>query len=223
MASLSVADVAGELAISPRRVRQLLAGGQLVGERLGRDWVIERARIEHYRRRRHLAGRPWLPASAWAVLAIAGGGGSELSPVDRSRARHRLTEHGLVELIDRLVVRAEHRSFYGHPAVLQRLRNEQGAVRGGVSAAADHDVDLVGDDLLELYLRTQRHDALVERYALDGDAERPNVLIHAVDDAVWPFDADVDVAPWPVMVVDLLESDDERARRAGRELADRHS
>lgn len=199
----------------------MLADGQLVGERLGRDWVVDRARIDHYRRLRHLSGRPWRPISAWAVLAVAGGGGTEFSPVERSRARHRLAEHGLVELVDRLDTRAERRSFYGHPAVLQRLRHEQGAVRGGVSAAADHDVDLVGGDLLEIYLPEQRLDALVERYALDDDAERPNVLIHAVDNAVWPFDAHVDVAPWPVVVVDLLESDDERARRSGRELAER--
>jgi hypothetical protein len=223
MTSVSVANVASELGISPRRVRQMLADGQLVGERIGRDWVVDRARIEHARRLRHLAGRPWRPASAWAVLAIAGGGGSEFSPVVRSRARHRLAERGLVELVDRLVARAERRSFYGHPAALQRLRQEQGAVRGGVSAAAVHDVDLVGGDLLEIYFPEQRLGALIERYALDDDAERPNVLIHAVDDAVWPFDAGVEFAPWPVVAVDLLESEDERARRAGRELAERHS
>jgi hypothetical protein len=201
----------------------MLADGQLVGERIGRDWVVDRARIELARRRRHVAGRPWLPASAWAVLAVASGGGSYLSPVDRSRARHRLAEHGLVELVDRLVARAEGRPFYGHPAALPCLGHEEGGVRGGVSAAADHGVDLVGGDLLEIYFPEQRLGALIERYALDDDAERPNVLVHAVDDAVWPFDAGVEFAPWPVVAVDLLESEDERARRAGRELVERHS
>jgi hypothetical protein len=60
---------------------------------------------------------------------------------------------------------------------------------------------------------------VVQRYALEEDPERPNLLLRVVDDDVWPFEAGTNIAPRPVVAVDLLESDDDRSRRAGLELA----
>jgi hypothetical protein len=143
--------------------------------------------------------------------------------VERSRARKRLAQHGLVGLVGRLRSRADLERFYVHPSALDRLVREAGVVRGGVSAASEHAAGLIAGDLVEAYVPRRRLAALVKRYAMEADAERPNVLLRVVDDDAWPFAGDAEVAPWPVVAVDLLEADDERSKRAGRELIERHS
>jgi len=69
MSMLGVAEAAAELGVSPRRVRPMLADGVLAGERVGRAWVIDFNDLEHVEHHRPEVGRPWSPASAWAVLA----------------------------------------------------------------------------------------------------------------------------------------------------------
>ena len=216
---VSVVDAAEYLEVSPRRVRRMLADGRLAGRQIGREWAIERRALENLRRHRGPVGRPWRASSAWAVLAIANGDGSDLSPVDRSRARRRFAEHGLVGLVARLGARAEMRRFYGHPSVLAPLAAEPDVVRSGVSAAANHGADIVASDFLEAYVPAARIAVLISQYGLDPDAERPNVVLRVVDEAVWPFAPEMDMAPQSVVAVDLLEADDERSRRAGAELA----
>lgn len=222
MTVVSVVEAAEYLEVSPRRVRRMLADDLLAGRQIGREWAIERRALENLRHHRGPVGRPWRASSAWAVLAVAKGDGSDLSPMDRSRARHRLAEHGLVGLVARLGARAEMRRFYGHPSVLEPLAAEPGVVRSGVSAAANHGADIVASDFLEAYVPAARIAALISQYGLDPDAERPNVVLRVVDEAVWPFAPEMDMAPRSVVAVDLLEADDERSRRAGAELADAH-
>ena len=217
MSLLAAADAAKELGVSERRVRQMLADGVLPGERVGRAWVIEPEAVRQLAGRRPKAGRPWKAASAWAVLALAGNDDIDLSPTERSRARRRAGQ-GLANLIGRLGSRAERRSFYAHPSVHGSLGNDPGVVRSGVSALSEHKVDLIAADLLEAYIPASSLPHLVARFALDDEAERPNVLLRVVDDSVWPFEAHGAVAPLPVVAIDLLESHDERSRRAGAEL-----
>ena len=223
MKVLSVAQAAEELGVSPRRVLQLLAAGHLRGEQLGWGWALDQSDVDRLRNHRGVAGRPWSPASAWAVLALANGDQPHGSPVERSRARQRLAQHGLAGLVDRLRARAEAQRFYAHPAVLERLILAKGVVRGGVSAASEHDAGLIAHDLVEAYVARRRLPAMADRYALDPDGERPNVLLHVVEDVVWRFADDASVASWPVVAVDLIEADDERSQRAGRELIERRS
>jgi excisionase family DNA binding protein len=216
---VNVAEAAEYLEVSPRRVRRMLADGLLAGHQIGREWAIERRALENLKRHRGPVGRPWSASSAWAVLAIADGDSLDLSPVDRSRARRRLAERGLAGLVARLGARAEMRRFYGHPSVLEPLAAEPSVVRSGVSAGADHGVDIVASDFLEAYVSEARIAALINQYGLDADAERPNVVLRVVGDAVWPFSPEMDVAPRSVVAVDLLEAEDERSRRAGAALA----
>jgi excisionase family DNA binding protein len=217
--NLSVAAAAQRLGVSDRRVRQLLAAATLRGERVGRDWVVDSGDLERHRRARRHAGRPWRPAAAWAVLALADGQDPDVPAVERSRARRRLADHGLVGLADRLRHRARLQRFYGHPAAVERLLGEPGVVAGGVTAAGGHGVGLIGGDVNEAYVPRGHFATVVKRYALEEDPERPNLLLRVVDDDVWPFEAGTNIAPRPVVAVDLLESDDDRSRRAGLELA----
>ncbi|MDJ0497497.1 MAG: helix-turn-helix domain-containing protein [Acidimicrobiia bacterium] len=216
---VSVVEAAEYLEVSPRRVRQMLADDLLAGRQIGREWAIERRSVESLKQHRGPVGRPWRASSAWAVLAIADGAGSDLSPMDRSRARRRLAGQGLVGLAARLGARAEMRRFYGHPSVLGPLAAEPEVVRSGVSAAADHGADIVASDFLEAYVPAARIPAIINQYGLDPDAERPNILLRIVDEAAWPFAPEMDMASRSVVAVDLLEADDERSRRAGAELA----
>ena len=220
MEVMNVARAAEVLDVSPRRVRQLLESGQLAGQQLGRSWVIDRSDID--RLRRNGAGRPWSSSSAWAVLELAAGHEPELSPVERARARGRLADHGLGGLLVQLRTRADRREVYAHPSVLNGIVGDGRVVRGGVSAAHEHQADLIAQDAAEVYVRASEVAELVESYALDEDADRPNVILHVVDDEVWPFGDQQQVVSWPVVAVDLLDADNERSQRAGRELIERH-
>ena len=217
MSMLGVVEASVELGVSPRRVRQMLADGVLAGERVGRAWVIGSEQLHQPGHRRPEVGRPWSPASAWAVLAMADGEKPILSPVERSRAGKRLAE-GLQSVSGRLGARAERRSFYAHPSVLGRLADVPGVVRAGISAGSAHGVDLVVGGEFEGYVRDRDLDGLVSRYGLDSDAARPNVLLRVVDDIAWPFQPGQGSAGRSVVAVDLLESDDPRTYRAGAEL-----
>lgn len=217
MSILGVAEAAEELGVSPRRVRQMLADDVLAGERVGRAWVIESEQLRQVEHRRPEVGRPWSPASAWALLALADGEDPDLSPVNRLRARKRLAE-GLDVVAGRLVARADLRRFYAHPSVLDWLVDAPAVVRGGISAAAEHGADLVAGDGFEGYVRAGDLDDLVSQFGLDDQAARPNVLLRVVDDAVWPFQSSQVAAGRAVVAIDLLESDDPRSRRAGADL-----
>jgi hypothetical protein len=195
----------------------MLAHGVLAGERVGRAWVIDSNDLRQVEHRRPEVGRPWSPASAWAVLALADGEDPDLSPVERSRARRRLAQ-GLDVVAGRLSARAELRRFYAHPSVLDRLAAAPAVVRGGISAAAEHGADLVATDGIEGYVRANDLDQLVAKFSLDDEAGRPNVVLRVVDDAAWPFRPGQVVAGRAVVAVDLFESDDPRSRRAGADL-----
>ncbi len=112
--------------------------------------------------------------------------------------------------------------MYAHPSALGRISSEADVVRGGVSALNEHGVDLIVSDEAEIYVRASKVADLVDRYALDPHADRPNLVVRVVDDGVWLFGEGEKVASWSVVAVDLLDANDERSRRAGLELIERN-
>lgn len=220
MSLIGVVEAAEELGVSPRRVRQMLAEGNLRGERVGRAWVVEHEALERAAAKRPEVGRPWRAEAVWAFLALASGREIDVSPVDRLRLRRRL-EDGVRANLGRLRARSDEHRVYGHPSVLQPILQLAGVVRSGVSAAVDYSIDVVAQEVAEAYVRSSELRDLVERFALDESSDRPNLILRAVDDAAWPFEAGDEVAPPIVAAVDLLEADDERSRRAGVDLLER--
>jgi len=195
----------------------MLADGAIDGVRVGRAWVVgaeELRRVGHSRPR---VGRPWSASSGWAVLALADGKSSVLSPVDRSRAKKRLAL-GLDKFVEQLGARAERRSFYVHPSILEQLGESPNVVRGGVSAAAAIGADIVAQGEFEGYVSSRHISELVSAFGMDQQGERPNVVLRVVDDSLWPFEPGQRVAGRAVVAVDLVESDDPRSRRAGMNL-----
>lgn len=217
MALVGVQTAAKRLGVSPRRVRQMIADKKLPARRVGRAWAIDERDIKPSARRP--AHRPWKPASAWAVLAAAEGSSPPhpMAAHDRHRARKRAAE-GLPAIAGQLSERAERRSFYAHPADLPRILSSAGAVRAGASAAADHGIDLVGGGPDEVYVSESALARIAASHHIEERSERPNLIMRVIADADWPFPDGAQAAPLAVAAVDLLESDDERARRAAAEI-----
>lgn len=216
---MGVAKAADELGVSDRRVRQMLLDGLIPGERVGRSWVLDEQVVREHAKNKARVGRPWSPSSAWAVLAVADGKEASGSAVEQHRARKRL-EMGIESIRGQLANRAERRLFYAHPSLLEAVLSFPGFVASGVSALVPNSIDLVVADQIEGYVAESELAALVDAFALDGESERPNIHLRVVNDDCWPFAAGQRSAPMPVVAADLLESDDERTRRAGLELLD---
>jgi hypothetical protein len=50
--ALTVREASGPMAVGHRQVRRLAAGGQIIAEKLGRDWAIDAAAAEDYGKQR---------------------------------------------------------------------------------------------------------------------------------------------------------------------------
>ena len=215
-------EASQELGVSPRRVRQFLEQGVLPGQRIGGRWIVADHALEIFGTQERSAGRPWSSAAAWAVLAELAELNLDISPVQRSRARQRLRNNTLVEVVPQLRRRAKAMSYYAHPSALERIRLEEPVVLGGVSAAPHVKADLIDpNDHLEAYIRERDLEGLVRRFALNADAERPNVVLRVVTTELWPFAPDTRFCPPVVVALDLIETSDSRSRRAGFDLLQR--
>jgi len=159
--------------------------------------------------------------NAWALLArLSGAGWPELSPWDRSRLKQRLAKRSLLSLADDLRDRAEPQLFRGDERLLERLRDDPAIVLSGVNAAVEYGVDIRAPGVVEAYVNRDRVRDLVYRFALrPAEIADANVVLRVVEEAV--PQAKPRVAPIAAVALDLLESSDDRSRRAGRELARR--
>ena len=198
----------------------MLSDGTLDGHRVGRGWVIEERSIRTAAASRRPAHRPWTARSAWSVLALADGMEPRCTSYERSRAKRRLAV-GLPNLLDRLGSRARRLSFYTHPGTRDRIAVQPGVVRTAASAAPEHALGIVGSGPLDAYLKSSDLQAIRDAFVMEERSERANVVFRVVEDQMWPFPEGAAVAPPAVVAVDLLESEDERSRRAGTELLQR--
>jgi hypothetical protein len=154
---------------------------------------------------------------AWAVLLLASGDDSAAQDAagrDRywSRVRGWLREHSLREHAARLRSRAEMEEFDVHPSELRRILDRPDVLATGISAGDV--VGLVGRaSSSEVYAPAGRRRAIVDEHALMVGAGP--VRVRWVRDGVWPLlDGVRDRrAPRAAVLLDLLESDEPRARR----------
>lgn len=58
MGLVTVAEAAQQLDLSPVAVRQFIAEGRLRATKYGRTWLLERAEVARFARRKRAPGRP---------------------------------------------------------------------------------------------------------------------------------------------------------------------
>lgn len=218
---LTVADAARRLGVSPSRVRAMIGAGQLDASKVGGRWLVDPATVERRMASDVPSGRLLSPTNAWGLLWIAAGRTPGwLSPWALSRVRRRFRDQGIVGLVPLLRNRALERRFRAHPSDVERIAAEDSVIRTGISAAQEYDHGLVAPGQVEVYVRNQELQELTRSYFLESDAARPNVVLRTVH-GLWPFSQHSTVAPASVVGVDLMVSDDSRARREGRQLLEK--
>jgi hypothetical protein len=221
---LSVRDAAQRLGVSPVAVRQQIAGGRLPAVKRGRDWWVDPRAVERLRRQPARSGRPLSAPLAWAVLLLASGDEAAADrvlshPRYRSRARAWLREQSLIEDAPRLRARAASEEFDAHPSELRRIAARPEVLLTGASAGGL--VGLIGrPSAVEVYAPAVQREAIVREHALVPGSGP--VRVRWVADEIWAaLHPDKDQrAPRASVLLDLLESDEPRARReAARALA----
>jgi len=219
--SFSVAEAARRLQISRARVYQLVAAGALEdagfdGLRITTDSLVRRLGADPP------VGALLAPLSAWALLALASGDAAFrghvaglLSDPDRSRARTRLRQPGLLALVPRLRDRAVARGFALAPEALVDVAADGRLVLSGVAAARALGWALPdGSWPLEAYILEADLVDLVQQYDLERDPAG-DLLLRAVPDP-WPFPPQLRLVPAVVAALDLLEAEPPALAELGR-------
>lgn len=213
--ALPAAEAARLLGLSIQRVRALVAEGDLPGQKVAGRWFVDRSAIERRLRDPKLSGRPYSPPHAWGVIALAEGEyPTWLDAPNRSRLRRLLREQGLQAMLPSLARRARRLELRAHASDLPRIEAEPNVVLSGVSAASEYRIEIIAPGVLEAYVPAGRLSQLERRYRLKPSADA-NVILHVVH-GPWPFAPNQRVAPRLVAILDLLDDDDERSRRAGQ-------
>lgn len=218
MVEISVADAARRLGVGEQRVRALAASGRLAASRLGKVWAIDSAAVDA-RVKGARPGRPLSARSAWALLLLLEGRGGEidLHRSERARATERAAQIAHIEP-GALAARADVRSYFAHPAALERIVRDDRVVLGGVAAAGHHGAALAGGGLTELYVRGEDVQDVERTFALHPVAGAEANLTLRIPVGIWPFRPGERVAPRAFVATDLIDDGDERSMRAGRAL-----
>ena len=212
-----VAEAAERLDVHPSRVRAMIARGQLDAHKLGGRWLIDRRSVENRRSRPPVDGRPFSEANAWALLCLSQGRDPDwVSKWELSRLRRRLREDGLEKLAPRLWKRASKKQFRAHPALLPKLKEDPRCSPSGVSAAAEHRIDIVESSEFEAYVAAKDLEQVMEDNYLEP-SPNPNVLLHVAHSKWIRSCSNIVMCP-AVAALDLFEASDGKSRRAGSEV-----
>jgi excisionase family DNA binding protein len=217
---LSVDEAAVRLGISPAAIRQRIASGRLPAIKRGRSWWLDEKSVQRYVRQPTTPGRPLSPRMAWAVILLASND-EERAKVLASRERYPsrmrawLKSHPLAEHGQKLRSRAQAEDFAGHPSEMKRVLERPDTLATGISAS-----DLVGlvgkGPGVEAYAPAGHRAAILKEHALAPNVGGP-LRIRWVPDELWPhLPRDDNRAPRAAILLDLLESDNPRARRESR-------
>ncbi|MDO3129650.1 helix-turn-helix domain-containing protein [Mycobacteroides abscessus subsp. bolletii] len=209
---MSSSEVAQALGVSERRVRAMVADGQLPAQRMFGRWAVPASAVAAHKPAS--AGRPLSSSSAWSVLGhlVAG---QPLPP----RLNHRVgalrnDDDPLPRVRGWMARRGEPVPVWAFGPVLEELRDDDRVVVSGDRAVSD----LESDGPLRMYAASDDVDDLLADYKLrevHGD-RLPNAVIWAVPDLkdVPRDEADPHHAAPVVAALDLLDEGDPRAESA---------
>ena len=230
MDMVTTRDAANRLGISGRRVLELITQGDLDATLIGGRYLIDGASII---RREQLGGhgsRPLAGRMSWAIL-LSDLGTIDVDVVSRAMTLSRSEQARMRALRLRAPAdwgwlarrRAEVHRFTARQAYVDELLDQPNIVRSGVSALADYAVDLTArPGIVEIYTSTTSLRHLAETYRL-RTADQHNLIVHEIDDR-FPavgFVLNRAVMTVATVAVDLIESAEPRARRAGLDVLER--
>lgn len=223
---LSVAQAATRLSVSERRVRQLLASGELSSAEVAGRQVLTVDSVRRREAERPPPGRPLSPDLAWAALGALNAV-AEVGPARalRAAAPDRRVRWRLVRLFEAerqpsewsalLRRRARSQRYYAHPALLCELLADRRVSPGRAGAAAAAGFDVAGGDDPFAYVSSEQLGQLVDDYGLEpdphGTVELRVYAPQAADRVLVPGQP----VPAGAAAADLLDSADARLRAAG--------
>jgi hypothetical protein len=179
-------EAAARLALSPRRLAQLLASGVVQGERHGRSWLVPAAVLDAPPVVPVAVGRPFGARLAWALLATLEGREVPYALAREERARiARHLERPLQEIFPRLRGRATSERLSVGVTALDELIDSGRFVVGGARA-----LRLVGSSraaAVDLYLPKADYDDFLDESLAVPDPTYPNLVVHLVEPRHWPF------------------------------------
>lgn len=226
---LSTSEAAEQLGVTARRVRALVAQGDLDAVQAGRTLLIQPESVARHQARGRAATRPLSPRMSWAAL-LSDVGTTDIEPVSKAFVLSS-SEHGrLVNLHRRPSAdwawlarrRATTQRFAVRSAYVVDVLSAEHVLTSGISALDHYNVDLTRrTDRAEVYVVPSTLAALAGEFALRADATG-NLIVHLlpVINAVTQLLEGRTTMPSATVAVDLLEAGEPRARRAGLDLLD---
>jgi excisionase family DNA binding protein len=225
----STREVAERLGLSERRIRALVERGDLDAVRAGRTFLIQPESVARHQAIGPVRTRSLSPRMSWAALL------SDIGTTDIERVSKGLklsySERGRLMDLQRRAAsdwtwlarrRAHTRRYAVRTAYLADLINADGVLISGISALERHSADLTTRaDTGEVYAEAPLVEALTREYALRSDATG-NLIVHVLPsiDAVARLLQERTTMTSATVAVDLLETGESRARRAGLKLLD---
>lgn len=213
----TVGQVASELGISERRVRQRIAEGSLLAEKVGRDWVVQ-SRPSALPRR---VGRPLAARTAWDVVAVSAKCDEGLPSRRRARARRcleALRDRDELAIAATLSPRAQRLELVAADIDLRDLAVDPRIVTSGLSSPL---FQMAQPTLVEAYVEAEAASPFISDFLLRparGQGEG-NVVLHVV-----PVAGVLDLATAPIVVAcDLVEHGSPRDVQVAHELIHRVS
>jgi len=196
---MTLEEAAVELGVSRRRAQALVQSGALPAERVGARWIVSAEKLrwaEHNLWRE--AGRPLSQRSAWRLMK-------------QVRTTEPMSGPELDRMRRRLRSRANHLSMYVHPSQIARVRESSDVILGGRDAAQVAGAPIDISDKTDAYVRASSVEEIVREFAARPVSDEANLVLHVIDDHLWPFDpAQRYVDAW-VAWLDLADSRDRAA------------
>lgn len=217
---MSAPEVAAHLGISSRRIRALIASGQLPARQVAGRWMVPAAAVSGYLPKD--GGRPMSEHSAWTVLASLAGDDvgvplrlrSRIAGLEKAQLPH-------VRLMSWMSARGKPFRAWVFEPVLDDLQSDERLVLGG-----EHVVEeLESSGHLHAYVRADDFDDVVADYDLHeaANGKVPNVFLWAVSrlDAVPRKVGNPNAVDAIVSALDLLDDGDPRAVGAASDIIGR--
>ena len=202
---IAVDEAAGLLGVSERRMRAMLHGGQIRGEKVAGRWLVAPSSLSMFRPKT----RPMAPGNAMALATLFDGGDIDVHPEVRRRLQRKLdmlrsADDPAVLVASWLAARGDRKEFWAADST--DLRKDPKIRPSGFS---DPRSQMSAPGSFEGYVApADLDDVIVEHWLVAAGSRQPKVFLHI---------ANVDAIPFLYLIADLMEHglgrDQDQARK----------